>query len=308
MPSGFALPSFDAVSLSRLLSKNSIEKATFIAQWILIGLAIFFIYLMISGTVGSISELFSKKAQLKNSIQLILDEGQSAGKAVSQRPEKQDYSVIYSRSVFGELGAKAQPAAIATPKPVSNLALTLVGTFLTGGKEPYAIIEDTKKGLQEAFIIKEKIFGEATLTSIASDRVEIERNGQKEVLMMDDSPSPDSGSKGGIGAAGEDTFVIEEAELDKAMENLPLLLTQARAVPYFQDGKSVGLRLFAIRAGSLFEKIGLLNGDIIKSINGNSLADFTQAMTLFQKLKEERSINLVLERNKQEKDFKYQIR
>ena len=68
------------------------------------------------------------------------------------------------------------------------------------------------------------------------------------------------------------------------------------------------MRLFAIKSASLFEKIGLKNGDILKSLNGNSLGDLSQAMQLFEKLKTERSISLMLERNREEKEFKYTIR
>ena len=87
-----------------------------------------------------------------------------------------------------------------------------------------------------------------------------------------------------------------------------MLLTQARAVPYFKDGQSVGLRLFAIKTGSLFSEIGLKNGDILKDINGSSLADITQAIKLFEQLKQERSINLKLERGKQEVVYNYEIK
>ncbi|MFM1847929.1 MAG: ral secretion pathway protein, partial [Pseudomonadota bacterium] len=115
-------------------------------------------------------------------------------------------------------------------------------------------------------------------------------------------------SREAISAVDENEFIVDEAELDRALENLPLLLTQARAVPYFADGQAVGLRLFAIKSGSLYEKIGLRNGDVLKSVNGNSMADLSQAMQLFEKLKTERSINLTIERNREEKEFKYQIR
>ena len=87
-----------------------------------------------------------------------------------------------------------------------------------------------------------------------------------------------------------------------------MLLTQARAVPYFRDGRAAGLRLFAVKSGSLYEKLGLKNGDILKTINGSSLADLSQAMQLFEKLKSERSIGITLERNSEDKEFKYEIR
>ena len=151
------------------------------------------------------------------------------------------------------------------------------------------------------------VFDTARLKSIKPDLVEIERAGRVEILRLDETPDR-SAHEVTAGVSSSDDISITSAELDKALENLPLLLTQARAVPYFQDGKSVGLRLFAIRGGSLYEKLGLTNGDILKSVNGSNLTDFQQAAELFQKLKEERSITLVLERNKQDKEIRYQIK
>jgi general secretion pathway protein C len=66
--------------------------------------------------------------------------------------------------------------------------------------------------------------------------------------------------------------------------------------------------MFAIRSGSLFEKIGIRNGDILKGINGSSLGDLSQAMKLFERLKSERNLNLTLERDRQEREFRYSIR
>ncbi len=219
---------------------------------------------------------------------------------------EKNWSIIADTKVFGTLGGPAAPAAPAAPPP-SPLSLTLIGTFVTDGQEPYAIIEDKKKQTQDMFLLGDSIFEQATLKKIYQDRVEIERLGKLEVLRLDDFGGGDAQAGGGISSNGDD-FVVDEAELDKGLENLPLLLTQARAVPYFKDGRSIGLRLFAIKSGSLYEKIGLKNGDILKSINGNSLADITQALKLFEQLKQERSINLVLEREKQDREFKYTIR
>jgi general secretion pathway protein C len=183
--------------------------------------------------------------------------------------------------------------------------LTLIGTFISAGQEPYAIIEDKKKQTQDMFLLEQMVFGQARLKKIYQDRVEVERSGKIEVLKLDDFGGGDGGA--GVSSSGDD-FVVDEAELDKGLENLPMLLTQARAVPYFKDGRSIGLRLFAIKTGSLYEKIGLKNGDILKSINGNSLGDISQALKLFEQLKQERSISLVLERDKQDREFKYTIR
>ena len=224
----------------------------------------------------------------------------------SQPDSSQNWNVISSIKPFGSLDTVAKSSVPKKPtrKP-SPLMLTLIGTFITTGQEPYAIIESKKKREQEMFLLEDSVFDQATLKKIFKDRVEIDHNGEIEVLFLDDS----IGSSGDSGVSEDsDDFVIDEAEVDKGLENLPLLLTQARAVPYFKDGRAIGLRLFAIKTGSLYEKVGLRNGDILKSINGNSLGDISQALKLFEKLKEERSITLLLERAKKEREFRYTIR
>lgn len=250
---------------------------------------------------------------LKSSLQAELDSQivsiaklQSSSSDNSGSTRSQDWSILSTAQPFGKLDVASKPSAKQEParKP-SPLMLTLIGTFITTGQEPYAIIEEKKKREQEMFLLEDSVFEQATLKKIYKDRVEIEHNGELEVLMLDDS----LGSASDDAATNDsDDFVIDEADVDKGLENLPLLLTQARAVPYFKDGRAIGLRLFAIKTGSLYEKVGLRNGDILKSINGNSLGDISQAIKLFEKLKEEKSITLLLERTKKDREFRYTIR
>jgi type II secretion system protein C len=289
--------------LGRVMRRHNIARLVRwvnVASMVVLILAVIILVVVVGRDVISkmtaTSKLDSQISSLKTS---------SSTGAVGSLAPAHDWNVIQERKPFGVLGKViAQVAATPAPPP-SPLMLSLIGTFLTEGQEPYAIIEDKKKNEQEMFLIGDLIFEQATLKKIYLDRVEVERNGKLEVLRLDEV----GGNAGaGIVSTGSDDFVIEEAELDKGLENLPLLLTQARAVPYFKDGRSIGLRLFAIKTGSLYEKVGLKNGDILKTINGNNLGDISQALKLFEQLKQERSINLSLERDKQEREFKYTIR
>ena len=79
-------------------------------------------------------------------------------------------------------------------------------------------------------------------------------------------------------------------------------------MPFFENGKTVGFRVFAIKPGSVFEKIGLQNGDVINRVNGVELTDPTKAISLFTELQNEGHIAVDLQRNKQSKNFSYEIR
>jgi general secretion pathway protein C len=295
----------DPLLLNRLMRAESLARmVTYLRRITLAVAALLVIYLFQQG-IASILAVSSETANLENAAALEVN----ATTPAKSKKVTTDYSLLKRSQIFGAFEARAK-AAPTEAKPLSTLALNLIGTFITAGESPYAIIEDDRKKIQDVFNLQDRIFNEAKLVAIYSDRVDIERNGKIEVLKLDRAPGKEGSTPqtSGISEINSDEFVVDEGELNRAIENLPLVLTQARAVPYFKDGRSVGLRMFAIRTGSIFEKIGLKNGDILKSVNGQSLADLTQAVKLFEKLKEERSVNVVLERDRQDRDFKYQIR
>jgi type II secretion system protein C len=224
-------------------------------------------------------------------------------------PKSGDHSLIIRKQLFGAAEPKEEKEELQQKAPVvTPLKLRLLGTFLSPSSAPVAIIEHTVRKEQDAFEPNSSLFGEAKLISISNSSVLIERDGNRESLVIEEFAGGSSGSGARETEGDVERVTVAETDLDEALNNLPMLLTQARAVPYFKGGKAVGLRLFAIKGGSLFEKIGLRNGDVLKQINGNSLADFSQAMKLFEKLKQERSIKLELERNRAAKTYLYEIR
>lgn len=298
---------YNPIALQRLLRRENVALVAIAVQWTCLGLG----FVAIAAIVWQVVSTRSHTNQLIST----LDVNVRALTALTAptprgRGTTPQYQLIVERNIFGPMTAATAPTAPTPPplKPKAATPLALMGTFVVEGETPQAIIEDQRKKIQDVFEIDALVFGEAKLLSIGTDRVEIERDGQRETLLLDDLATSGRSSGGDSGSVGSDEIVVDEAELDRALENLPLLLTQARAVPYFADGQAVGLRLFAIKSGSLYEKIGLRNGDVLKSVNGNSLADMSQAMQLFERLKTERSISLTIERNREQKELRYQIR
>ncbi|MCX6112831.1 MAG: hypothetical protein NTY22_06075, partial [Proteobacteria bacterium] len=83
---------------------------------------------------------------------------------------------------------------------------------------------------------------------------------------------------------------------------------QARAVPNFENGAINGFKLFDIQPGSIYQKLGALNGDIIKSVNGVDIKDPASAMGLFQKIQTTSKLDFVINRNGENKNFSVEIR
>ncbi|MBX7145187.1 MAG: hypothetical protein K1X79_12100 [Oligoflexia bacterium] len=298
------------ININVLLRKKSVER-------LVVGTKILMLLLMVFCAIQIIREGLDNRLAASAAISTLESETQAAEAAAadhgSKKNHKRDYDAIARSNLFGPLGTQMQQKPAEPAKPVVKSAFTLIGTFIVTGDGGTAIIEDQKKKTQDVFSVGDMVFGEAKLVEIQSDRVILDRSGNKEELVMEDLAT-DKGSSGpvefkeGIAFVSENEVLVQEPELDKALENLPLLLTQARAVPYFKDGKSIGLRLFAVKQGSLFERLGLKNGDILKAINSNPLGDLSQAIKLFETLKQERSINVQLERERNDREVHYQIR
>jgi general secretion pathway protein C len=214
-----------------------------------------------------------------------------------------EYKLIVDRNIFG----KSAPVVQSTTNKETSLKLKLVGTNVSTEGLGFALIEDTNNNEQDAFDLNEMVFGQAKLVEILADRVKVEFNGQTETLVLEEGPSVASTDSTETSPTSTE-FVIAEEDLNNELANLPRLLSQARAVPFFRNGRSVGMRLFAIRSGSLYEKLGLVNGDIIKSANDTSLANPTEALKIFEKLKTERNIYVQLERAGKDVKFDYSIR
>ena len=102
--------------------------------------------------------------------------------------------------------------------------------------------------------------------------------------------------------------VLDRREVEQAMGDLPKLLTQARAVPYLVNGAINGFRLDFIAPSSFYEKIGLKYGDVLQQVNGVEIRDPGTMLTLFQQLRNEKTVKLDVLRNNQRTAMTYDIR
>jgi len=68
--------------------------------------------------------------------------------------------------------------------------------------------------------------------------------------------------------AGTDSFQVPQQDIQAAIANPAELFSQARILPKYEEGQMKGVQISQIKPGSLFEQMGIQDGDTITQING----------------------------------------
>lgn len=206
----------------------------------------------------------------------------------------------------------------------SSLRVKLLGTLVASDKLwSVSSVQDMNNQRSATYMVGDRIQG-AEVIDIERERVIIINAGRKEYI--DNQPGDGAGvaaytppplpngppvqapNTSGIRAMSENDYEVPRAEIDRTLANLNDVAMQARIVPAFKDGQAQGFKLFSIRPDSIYSKIGVQNGDVIKRINGFELNSPEKALEVYAKLKEASRIEIELERNGSSVRKNYTIR
>ncbi len=242
-----------------------------------------------------------------------LDDASDAAPPAEREPLAA-YAVIAERDVFNG-GAGATPGdGAAAPAD-----LRLWGVALHGG-EPRAVIEDARSHRQELYRVGDTI-GDARIAAIDWDRITLARPGGAATLVLSppaadpaapaadaDAPPRPAGPGDQIRRTAENAFVVDRREITGAADNMSGLMTQLRAVAEVADGRPAGFRLFSIADGSLFSRLGLVDGDVVQRVNGTAIADPTALLGFLQRLRTEPRVALDIVRAGTPRTLVYDLR
>ncbi|MFL5320065.1 MAG: type II secretion system protein GspC [Myxococcaceae bacterium] len=219
-----------------------------------------------------------------------------------------------------EVHEPTAPVVDLNAEPVrTSLRVKLLGTLVAGdSKWSIASIQDVVTQKTATYMVDDLVQN-AKVLDIERERVIVLNNNRKEFIDAQGGtgeapaaaayvPPPQqvaaqpaqtgNGNLGaGIKALSENEYEVPRAEIDKTLSNLNDVAMQARIVPAFQDGVAKGFKLFSIRPDSIYSKIGVQNGDVIRRINGYDLNSPEKALEIYSKLKEASRIDIEIERN-----------
>lgn len=237
------------------------------------------------------------------------------------------YDIIKQRDIFNLTPAPE----VSAPVEKEDLNIKLLGTsHLTGNVHDFAIIED-QSGNQQLYRLGETIPNIGRLVQIGKSRAIIDRNGRRVAIEIDKNALGQSGDDdagagplshvrphgprspfirnpmirpgrpaaraNGVHQLGPNKYAVERATIDSNMQHMSQLVTEVRALPVMQNGTANGFRLSEIEPGSLFQQIGLQDGDVLTSISGQQLTDPARTLQMLSTLQNRSDITLVLLRH-----------
>jgi len=254
-----------------------------------------------------------------------------------------EYAMIVERNIFGTTEKVEAPAVVEEVEPIetleeTTLQLSLLGTIAGDSASARAIIFDQRKKNQDIYRVGDSVQN-AEIRQILRGKVVLRHSGKDEILTMvegDDMPhagaSKDRRNTRSARTRDRDRSMPAEPEealreeqeeisedlqeeiipiaqdvLQSSINNLNELLTQVRVRPYFRQGKPEGLIVSQIQTDSIFAKLGLLNGDIIASVNGRQMSSPEEAFQLYNSLKSGSQVSIEITRRGQKKMLTYEI-
>lgn len=247
------------------------------------------------------------------------------GQTVTRTSKRSLIDPIVRRNIFdsSKVGVEAAVDEDGEAGNKTSLPVVLLATIVAD-PEAYSsclISEEKSENGALGYGIGDSVIGEATVFRIEQKRVILKRSdGTLEYLEMDGAKAPTpqkgrsakaskSGKWDGVKKDGETKFTIDQETFDKILENPDKLAGQIRAVPHTDDsGKVDGYRLSGIRRSSLFRKLGIKNGDVVHSVNGNELTSMSSALSAFESLQSERNFNFEVTSRKKKKTYEYEVR
>lgn len=233
--------------------------------------------------------------------------------------EKQYADVIVRRNIFDST-AVYDPSAVAASDTAgecrsdSNVRLlaTIVADLPTYSSALISI-GAAKDSKTDGYAMGDDVGGEGKIVLIEQKKVCLD-GGSCLCIGTEGTKTAATAAKSGDGEGGveklsDSKFAVDGSLIEDSINNIDQLAGQVKVAPHKgADGEIDGFRLSAIRRGSLLEKLGIKNGDIVHGVNGNPLNSTQAAMKVYETLRNEKSFNFEITRRNQRQTLEYEVR
>jgi general secretion pathway protein C len=250
--------------------------------------------------------------------------------AVAARPAGERPQIILARNLFRASTEEAEaPAPEDEVYEKTKLPLRLLGTAaLAEAALSWAAVEDLDDRKHLVVRVKDELKGRAEVVRIERRRIVLRNGGRLEELGLDETSAgggggaatnagpgsrrfagrpppvppppgemPSSGpdalvapSRGSVQRLGSDRYAVAREDFEDVAVNPAQLFSQARILPKYVEGEMVGVQLNSIKSGSVFEEMGIRDGDTITELNGIRISSQQDSAKVLRELSGARDI------------------
>ncbi len=111
----------------------------------------------------------------------------------------------------------------------------------------------------------------------------------------------------GIDRVNDSNYNLSRSMLNKVLDNAGKIIGIAAVAPKIENGESIGMEIRGVRPDTLLTKIGIQNGDILESINGQSLSNPDAALGAYTTLRTADKFTLSVRRGGQSMMINYNL-
>ncbi len=194
---------------------------------------------------------------------------------------------LLAANLFGVI-APGQGGFSPDALPLTSLNLVLTGVMVRG-KDSFALIK-IDGGEEQAVVIGQEVTAGAKLHAVYPDRAILARNGVYESLILKESAealapgsivssAPRANDFSNTVRGSGNQFTVNRQSMVQQMQR-PEFLSQALIVP----NAGGGFLVREVQPGSIYEKLGVRVGDVIRGVNGQPVNNMDDVMKMYQQL------------------------
>jgi type II secretion system protein C len=193
-----------------------------------------------------------------------------------------DPQLVVGAHLFGQPPSAGAAATDPSRVPLSSLNIVLTGVMARGALS-FAFL--SVNGAPEApLVIGQEVTAGAVLETVHSDRILLRRGAALESVLLKDSDvalpagsigtAPRIDAAGAVRSLGAGSYSVDRQALTQSLN--AETLSQATVTP-----GAGGLVVRDVQAGSVFEKLGLRAGDVVRNINGQTVTSLEDVMKAY---------------------------
>ena len=229
------------------------------------------------------------------------------------------FKIITERNLFGStdkavVDRQGEQGGYEASDTVMNIELK--GTIAGDRKYGFAVIEEKGKGKQGLYRVGDSVgamHASPLLVQIRRNSVVLRVGDQEKILKMPERNEAPIFPPGATLASAapvapviaSGAITINKNEIASTMNDMGAMLTQAQIRPYFLAGASAGFMISNIRPGGIFQKMRLVEGDVIQGINNIQIKTADDIVEFYNMLKSGSNINLKIRRQGRQESLSY---